>query len=71
MAKIKPPTDVRDIIMKKMNDEGRALTWLFKTTGIPYDTLYSCLKKKLFSLSQDNLDKINEALETELILPTE
>lgn len=65
MLKEKVLTDARDIIMKKMKDEGRTLTWLEKKTTIPYDTLYSCLKKKLFSISQENLSKINVALETE------
>lgn len=64
MAKEKVLTDVRDIIMHKMNSEGRVLTWLQEKTKIPYDTLYSCLKKKLFSLSQENLSKINQALGT-------
>ena len=64
MAKEKVLTDVRDIIMDKMNSEGRVLTWLSKETAISYDTLYSCLKKKFFSLSEDNLLKINEALGT-------
>ena len=69
MAKTKIPKDIRDIIMGKMNGEGRSLTWLNKTTEIPYDTLYSCLKKKLFSLSQENLDKINTALKTDFTQP--
>ena len=64
MAKEKILTDVRDVIMEKMNSEGRVLTWLSNTTGIPYDTLNSCLKRKLFSLNDENLVKINEALGT-------
>lgn len=65
MAKEKVLSDVRDIIMEKMNSEGRVLTWLAEKTDISYDTLYACLKKKLFSLSDDNRAKINEALGTE------
>ncbi len=65
MQKLKSKKDVRDLIMDKMNNEGRVLTWLERATGIPYDTLYACLKKKLFNLSEDNLKKINEALETD------
>lgn len=65
MQKLKAKPDVRDLIMDKMNNEGRVLTWLERATGIPYDTLYACLKKKLFNLSDDNLSKINEALETD------
>ena len=68
MAKEKILTDVRDIIVKKMEDDGRVFTWLEKATGIPYDTLNSCLKRKLFNLSQENLDKINEALGTNFTL---
>lgn len=65
MAKEKVLSDVRDTIMEKMDGEGRVLTWLSEKTEIPYDTLYACLKKKLFSLSDANRVKINEALETE------
>ncbi len=64
MAKEKVIDDVRDVIMEKMNSEGRVLTWLSNTTKISYDTLNSCLKRKLFSLSQENLEKINKALGT-------
>ncbi len=65
MAKQKVLTDVRDLILAKMKDEGRLLTWLSKKTKIPYGTLEACLKRKMFSLSQANLDKINKALETD------
>lgn len=65
MAKTKELTDIRDIIKKRMIDEGRKLTWLSTITGIPYDTLNSCIKKKLFSLSDENLKKINQALGTD------
>ena len=64
MPKEKVLTDVRDVIMDKMKQEGRVLTWLAEKTGISYDTLYPCLKKKLFSLSEENLEKINDALKT-------
>ena len=65
MSTAKTKKDARDLIMEKMTNEGRMLTWLSDKTEIPYDTLYSCLKKKLFSLSEDNLKKINKALETD------
>lgn len=65
MAKEKVLEDVRDVIIQKMNNEGRVLTWLSKTTGIPYDTLHSCLKDKKFNLNEDNLAKINTALGTD------
>lgn len=64
MAKEKVLTDVRDIILDRMKKEGRVLTWLAKEADISYDTLYSCLKSKLFNLSEDNLAKINKALGT-------
>ena len=64
MPKEKVLTDVRDVILGKMKDEGRMLTWLATKTGIPYDTLYSCLRNKMFQLNNDNLAKINEALGT-------
>lgn len=65
MAKTKQLTDVRDVILHRMETKGQSLTWLSDTTGIPYGTIISCLKRKLFSLSQENLDKINTALETD------
>lgn len=69
MAAPKIITDVRDQIMNKMDSEGRTLTWLSEKTDINYNTLHSCLKKKHFLLSQENLDKINEALATDYTLP--
>lgn len=69
MAKEKVLTDVRDQIVFKMKSEGRTFTWLNEATGIPYGTLDSCLKKKLFSLNEDNLSKINTALGTDFKLP--
>ena len=68
MPKEKIITDVRDLIMNKMDSEGRVLTWLAEKTTIGYDTLYSCLRKKLFNLSQGNLEKINEALDTNFVI---
>lgn len=68
MAKTKELTDVRDIILQRMSSEGRSLTWLSMATEISYNTLISCLKKKLFSLSEANLSKINKALGTDFKL---
>lgn len=62
MAKVK--IDVRDLIMEKMKDEGRSFSWLSKKTGIPYNTLYACIMRKSFSINQDNLSRINSALNT-------
>lgn len=67
MNEVKTP-DVRVAIVRRMKSKGQSYKWLAKTTKIPYDTLYSCLKKRLFSLSEENLKKINAALETDFIL---
>lgn len=64
MAKEKIAADVRELIMNKMEEEGRTLTWLADKTEINYNTLHSCIRRKLFLLSEDNLIKINEALGT-------
>jgi len=71
MAKSNQPVtqDVRVIIMEKMDNEGRQLSWLSDKTGINYNTLYSVLRRRIFDLSQDNLNKINQALETDFTLP--
>lgn len=68
MSKTKQATDVRDVILERMESKGQNLTWLSEITEIPYGTIISCLKRKLFSLNQDNLDKINKALETDYSL---
>lgn len=68
MGKTKELTDIRDIVMKRMKDEGRNLTWLSEKTQISYNTIFSCLRKKLFNLSEENLTKINEALGTDFKL---
>jgi len=65
MAKEKIATDVRETIMNKMDNEGRSLVWLAEKTGINYNTLHSCIKRKLFTLSEENLEKINKALGTD------
>lgn len=64
MAKEKVAADPRDLIMKKMEDEGRTLSWLSEKTDINYNTLHSCIRRKLFTLSEENLDKINSVLGT-------
>lgn len=66
MAKEKVIVDVRDLIMEAL--DGRPLTWLAEKTGILYDTLYACLVKKHFLLSQEKLDKINTSLKTDFTL---
>lgn len=65
---VKQVADVRDEILDHLKEVERNLHWLHKKTGIIYATLYSCFVQKLFALSQDNLDKINEVLGTDFSL---
>lgn len=65
MSKTKEKQDVRDQILNEMERGGRKLTWLAEQTGINYNTLHSCLKHKTFDLSEENLKKINNVLETD------
>lgn len=64
MAKQTTVVDVRDLIINKMKDQGSSLTWLSTKTKIPYGTLHSCLKRKLFLLNDVNLAEINRVLGT-------
>lgn len=64
MNKVKVSPDVRDLIMEKMNDEGRTLTWLAEKIEVNYNTLHSCLIKKTYDLSTERLKNINKALGT-------
>lgn len=59
--------DVRDSIANKLKEIERPLTWLADKTSIPYNTLHSCITRKLFKVSADNLHKINEVLGTSFI----
>jgi predicted transcriptional regulator len=56
--------DTRDLILKKLEEMERGISWLGKKTDIPYATLYDCLIKKGFNISLMNLYKINEVLGT-------
>ena len=58
-------TDVRDKILKHLEEDYRNLKYLSTVTGIPYGTLYSCFTQRTFSLTDDNLEKINTSLSTE------
>ena len=60
-------TDVRDDILKHLDDIERTLAWLSSKTEIPYPTLYSIFKQRTFSLSDRNLGKINHVLDTDFI----
>lgn len=57
-------TDVRDLILKHLEEDERDLAWLQRKTKIPYGTLYSCFKQRLFKISAGNLLRINKALGT-------
>lgn len=64
MSKVISAIDVRDLINKKLEEEDRSVRWLHKKTGINYNTLYSCLVRKHFLLSESNLKLINQTLGT-------
>lgn len=68
MDKVKVKLDVRDLILNRIKSEGRQLTWLAETTGINYDNLYACLKRKTIYLTKENLTVINTALGTDFTL---
>lgn len=58
--------DVRDKIIEHLHKDGRRLPWLARKTYISYGHLYYILqaKENRRLLTQENLDKINEALGT-------
>lgn len=56
--------DVRDSILKHLEDDHRPLKYLSIVTDVPYGTLYSCFIHKTFNLTDENLEKINAALNT-------
>ena len=57
--------DTRDVILLHLEEIERTLAWLSEKTQIPYPTLYSVFKQKHFSLSEKNLEKINNVLGTD------
>jgi hypothetical protein len=60
----KEKLDIRDEILNKLKEIDRPLAWLSKKTEIPYPTLYSVFKQRIFNLSDENKQKINKALDT-------
>jgi len=60
--------DNRDSVQLKLSELERDLAWLSRKANIPYGTLYYCLVRKQFKISEQNLVKINEALNTKLKL---
>lgn len=65
---VKQITDVRNKILQHLETEERNLRWLSRKTGIVYATLYSCFIQRTFNLSEESLEKINDALGTEFEL---
>ncbi len=57
--------DRRDVITDHLKEIERDWAWLARKTDIPYATIYSCFVQRLFKVSDDNLEKINEVLETD------
>lgn len=58
--------DVRDKITAKLKepDVDRSLRWLAIKAGINYRSLHCCIIEKRYFLSDENLKKINDILET-------
>lgn len=57
--------DKRDVIKDHLKEIERDWAWLARKTDIPYATIYSCFVQRLFKVSDDNLEKINEVLGTD------
>jgi hypothetical protein len=57
--------NVKDLILLHLEAEERPLAWLSRKTEIPYPTLYSIFVQRIMNLSDKNLAKINEAMETD------
>lgn len=62
---ISKKTDVKDEILSYLKEIDRPLAYLSDKADIPYSSVYSIFRQKTFALSQENLDKINAALNTE------
>lgn len=60
--------DNRDEVLDWLKENERDLAWLSRKTGIAYATLYSIFTQRLFKISEDNLKKINTALQTDFKL---
>jgi hypothetical protein len=60
-------SNVKDEILIYLEQEERPLAWLSRKTKIPYPTLYSIFIQRIMNLSDKNLAKINEAMETDFI----
>ena len=65
METVQEKKDVRDEILEYLKEDSRSIVWLAKKSEINYYTVYSCFKKRLFNLTEENLAKINAALGTD------
>ncbi len=65
---IKEKESTVDLITDHLEKEERTLAWLSRKIDIPYGTMYSIFVHRIVSLSQDKLDKINDALGTAFTL---
>ena len=61
---VKEKVDVRDVILVHLESIERNLHWLSKKIHANYNTMHSVFKQKVMQLSDENLEKINEALGT-------
>jgi len=61
-------SDVRDEILATLTAMERPLSWLSTKSKIPYSSCYSIFVQRTFSLSEDNLKKINTALNTDFTI---
>ena len=64
----KETIDVRDAILQHLEEIERPLSWISEKADIPYSSVYSIFKQRTFSLSSENLEKINTALNTDFTI---
>ena len=68
---VKQEVDVRDKILAHLEEIRRPLAWISDRDGntdIKYASIYSMFTQRTYTLSQENLDKINKFLETDFKL---
>lgn len=67
----KQAVDVRDKILTHLEEIRRPLSWISDrddNTDIKYSSIYSMFIQRTYTLSQENLDKINKFLKTDFKL---
>lgn len=66
----KQAVDVRDEILAHLNEIKRPLAWIADpNTDIPYSAIYAMFRQRTYTVSAQNLKKINKHLKTEFTLP--